>query len=233
MTAIIPPFTRIVSSGESWSYLDNGTDPGNDWRSLNYDDLSWKIAQSPLGYGEEAVVGDVGFGDSPDNKHATTYFRKTFKFMGASEIVSSKIRIRKDDGVAVYLNGTEIVRDNLSTNADASTFADSAIDGDDESQVKEYMVDSSLLLDGENAETYRLYEALECECIPIVENAYKYYDRLFYNNPFIKVDKWIEAKVVIEEWGNDQIKQKREECRTWWNQYKNQLQEFIVNKINL
>ena len=82
-------------------------------------------------------------------------------------------------------------------------------------------------------ETYRLYEALECECIPIVENAYKYYDRLFYNNPFIKVDKWIEAKVVIEEWGNDQIKQKREECRTWWNQYKNQLQEFIVNKINL
>ena len=82
-------------------------------------------------------------------------------------------------------------------------------------------------------ETYRLYEALECECIPIVENAYKYYDRLFYNNPFIKVDKWIEAKSVIEEWGNDQIKQKREECRTWWNQYKNQLQEFIVNKINL
>ena len=66
-------------------------------------------------------------------------------------------------------------------------------------------------------ETYRLYEALECECIPIVENAYKYYDRLFYNNPFIKVDKWIEAKSVIEEWGNDQIKQKREECRTWWN----------------
>ena len=82
-------------------------------------------------------------------------------------------------------------------------------------------------------ETYRLYEALECECIPIVENAYKYYDRLFYNNPFIKVDKWIEAKSVIEEWGNDQIKQKREECRTWWNQYKKQLQEFIAKKINL
>lgn len=82
-------------------------------------------------------------------------------------------------------------------------------------------------------ETYRLYEALECECIPIVENTYKYYDRLFYNNPFVKVDKWIEAKSVIEEWGNDQIKRKREECRTWWNQYKNQLQEFIVNKINL
>ena len=82
-------------------------------------------------------------------------------------------------------------------------------------------------------ETYRLYEALECGCIPIVENAYKYYDRLFPNNPFIKVDRWIEAKPVIREWGDDQIKQKREECRTWWSHYKNQLQEFIINKINL
>ena len=82
-------------------------------------------------------------------------------------------------------------------------------------------------------ETYRLYEALECGCIPIVENAYKYYDRLFPNNPFIKVDRWIEAKPVIRGWGDDQIKQKLEECRTWWSQYKNQLQEFIINKINL
>ena len=82
-------------------------------------------------------------------------------------------------------------------------------------------------------ETYRLYEALECGCIPIVENTYKYYERLFPNNPFIKIDRWIEAKPVIREWGDDQIKQKREECRTWWSQYKDQLQEFIINKINL
>jgi len=82
-------------------------------------------------------------------------------------------------------------------------------------------------------ETYRLYEALECGCIPIVENAYKYYDRLFPNNPFIKVDRWIEAKPIIRECGNDQIKQKREECITWWSQYKKQLQEFTINKINL
>ena len=38
-------------------------------------------------------------------------------------------------------------------------------------------------------ETYRLYEALECGCIPVVENTYKYYDRLFPGNPFIKIYK--------------------------------------------
>ena len=93
--------------------------------------MSWKRDQSPLGYGDDEVVGAVGFGGNSDNKHATTYFRKSFKFFGASEVVSSKIRIRKNDGVAVYLNGKEIVRDNLSPDAGVSTFAESIISDDD------------------------------------------------------------------------------------------------------
>jgi len=80
-------------------------------------------------------------------------------------------------------------------------------------------------------ETYRLYEALECECIPIVENAYKYYDRLFPNNPFIKIDRWIEAKPIINGWENDQIKKKKDECTTWWKNKKNEIKDFIVNRI--
>ena len=62
-------------------------------------------------------------------------------------------------------------------------------------------------------ETYRLYEALECECIPIVENAYRYYDRLFPNNPFLKVDKWQEAKLLIKGWKREQISKKRDGCK--------------------
>ena len=81
-------------------------------------------------------------------------------------------------------------------------------------------------------ETYRLYEALECESIPIVENAFRYYDRLFPGNPFIKVDRWIEAKEIIQKWSVDQIKEKRVECKNWWENYKNQLQENILNKVN-
>ena len=80
-------------------------------------------------------------------------------------------------------------------------------------------------------ETYRVYEALECGCIPIVEKAYKYYDRLLPNNPFLKVDMWAEAKPIIKSWGNDQIKQKRDESKIWWNNLKNELQESIKNKI--
>ena len=80
-------------------------------------------------------------------------------------------------------------------------------------------------------ETYRLYEALECGCIPIVENAYKYYDRLFPNNPFLKIDKWADAKSIISGWGEDQIKKKSIECNKWWNEQKDIIQTMIKDKI--
>jgi len=80
-------------------------------------------------------------------------------------------------------------------------------------------------------ETYRLYEALQCGCIPIVEEAYKYYDRLFPKNPFIKVGKWLDAKLIIRDWKKNQILQKQEECISWWNNYKNYLQEMVKAKI--
>ena len=82
-------------------------------------------------------------------------------------------------------------------------------------------------------ETYRLYEALECGSIPIVEDSYNYYDRLFPNNPFIKINKWLEAKVIMKGWEQNQIDKKKEECEIWWSKYKNNLQKIINDKINL
>ena len=81
-------------------------------------------------------------------------------------------------------------------------------------------------------ETYRLYEALECECIPIVENAYNYYDRLFPNNPFIKINKWADTKPMLNGWSENQINIKKKECKNWWREYKNQLQASINKIVN-
>ena len=65
-------------------------------------------------------------------------------------MVASKIALQKDDGVAVYLNGVEIARDNLQPNATHTTFAESDVLGSDELQSKEYFFDSALLREGEN-----------------------------------------------------------------------------------
>ena len=82
-------------------------------------------------------------------------------------------------------------------------------------------------------DSYRVYEALECGCIPIVENAYQYYDRLYPNNPLIKVNKWKDVKPILQGWDKEQIKKKSEECILWWSKQKSDIQDFIKNKINL
>ena len=82
-------------------------------------------------------------------------------------------------------------------------------------------------------ETYRVYEALECGCIPIVESTYDYYDRLFPSNPFIKTNIWAEARPTIEGWNKEQINKKSNECKTWWSNFKNELQQSIKDIIIL
>ena len=80
-------------------------------------------------------------------------------------------------------------------------------------------------------ESYRLYEALECQCIPIIENTYRYYDRMFPENPFLKITKWLDGKKIIDNWSKKQIDNKRKECMFWWNQYKFKLQQDILKQI--
>ena len=148
--AIIPPFTELVSSGDLWKYRSNAESPPDLWKSVSYNDDTWVNALSPLGYGQDEVNGLVSFGNDPSNKYTTYYFRKTFKFTGLSDVVASKIALQKDDGVAVYLNGVEIARDNLQPNATHTTFAENDVLGSDELQSKEYFFDSALLREGEN-----------------------------------------------------------------------------------
>jgi hypothetical protein len=158
----MPPFTEIVSTGDLWKYRSNAESPPDNWASTSYNDNTWVNALTPLGYGLDKVNGKVSFGEDPSNKHPTYYFRKTFNFTGLSELVSSKIVLRRDDGVAVYLNGIQIARDNLQSDATHITFAENEVLEGGEFEAKEYIFDSSLLKEGENvlaAEVHQVDES--------------------------------------------------------------------------
>ena len=148
--AIIPPFTEIISSGELWKYLSDDNSPSDSWNSVDFDDNSWINASSPLGYGEDYINGNISFGNDPNNKPITAYFRKEFQFTGNDNIVAAKVVLRKDDGVAVYLNGQEIARDNLREGSNHLTFADESISGVAELESTEFIFDSTLLREGGN-----------------------------------------------------------------------------------
>ena len=49
-------------------------------------------------------------------------------------------------------------------------------------------------------ETYRLYEALEVGCIPIIENPFNFFDNFLTNNPLPSVNSWEESSTIIKEY---------------------------------
>ena len=113
-TPVQPP-ERFISHGAVWSYLDTGVFPGATWRSLNFNAAAWPTGASELGYGDGDEGKVIGFGGNTANRHTTSWFRKKFTVADPAAFTALDLRLRRDDGAAVYLNGTEIARSNLGT----------------------------------------------------------------------------------------------------------------------
>lgn len=103
--------TLIEAGATGWGYLDNGSNQGTAWRERGYDQQHppWETGQAQLGYGNDGEVTLVDFGPDANHKYATTYFRKWFD-VPDKFATNLTLRMRYDDGAAVYLNGQEIVR---------------------------------------------------------------------------------------------------------------------------
>jgi len=103
----------FITTGVVWKYLDTGVAPAAAWTQADYGDDSWKTGRAKLGYGvgDEATV--VSWGSNANDRYITTWFRKLFAVEDVSEIDHLAVRLRRDDGAVVYLNGTELYRENM------------------------------------------------------------------------------------------------------------------------
>jgi hypothetical protein len=102
----------LVVTGSVWKYLDTGIDPGSPWVDPFFDDSSWAAGPAELGFGDsdEATVLNRMPGGVP---LITAYFRQTFQVSDASVIPGLLVRVWRDDGVVLYLNGVEAFRNNM------------------------------------------------------------------------------------------------------------------------
>lgn len=140
-----PPSTALVHVGSYWKYLSNASDQGTAWRAPSFNDSNWSTGLAQLGYGES----DESTLISP--KGVTAYFRKQFNVGDPSTITALKLRLLRDDGAVVYLNGTEVWRSNMpSTAIDYLTLATLDVSGAAEQAFLEQSVPVGLLNKGTN-----------------------------------------------------------------------------------
>ncbi len=141
----------LVPLGAQWHYYDNGDLTGTLWRTPGFNDSTWTKGAAPLGYGDDNIVTTVKYGPSTTAKYITTWFRHRFWVDDPARFLSVTLGLIRDDGAAVYLNGTEIFRSNLPTGTlTAATRASASVGGTDETTVFEASVDPKWFRVGTN-----------------------------------------------------------------------------------
>lgn len=149
----------LISKQGVWKY-DTGTDRGTAWRGVSYNDSAWSSGQGPLGYGGKGEATTVSFGGNPSNKYPTVYFRKGFAVGDPSVYSSLLLKLRRDDGAMVYLNGSLVLRYNLPTSfVGYGTLALSEVSGGDETAYHETSIPASLLTAGTNVIAVEIHQS--------------------------------------------------------------------------
>ena len=105
----------IIQLNDNWHYWDKYGIPAEDWFTSNHSVSSWSFGKAPFEYGSNFpnVTTTVSYGNNANNKHPTCYFRKNFTVKNLDGLDDFKISTYVDDGVVVYVNGTEVGRYNM------------------------------------------------------------------------------------------------------------------------
>ena len=140
----------LVPTGSFWTYLDNGSNQGTNWSKPGFDDGTWPMGQAPLGYNDTSTGLNtiVGYGGNPSSKFITTYFRYTFELNNPEIYTALIMNVQRDDGVAVYLNGVEVFRNNLTNRAVYNSLATNA--SDNGALILTTTINPLLLVSGDN-----------------------------------------------------------------------------------
>lgn len=124
--------TTLVAAGSVWRYHDEGVDLGSAWVQPDYDDGSWGSGPAELGFGDGNEATVIRGGPS-SARYPTVYFRRAFAVPDPSLFRDLEVRLRRDDGAVVHLNGTEVFRSNLPTGAISfATFSSGATSSETE-----------------------------------------------------------------------------------------------------
>ena len=132
----------LIGENADWKFFENGVVPTN-WAQPGFDDAAWSNGHAPLGFPQDQRIRTT-----LTRGQTTYYFRHDFEFR-APETSSAAVTLRmlRDDGVIIYLNGEELFRDNIEG---SNTFAVGSISGPAEFEWVTAHLESVTLRDGRN-----------------------------------------------------------------------------------
>ncbi len=146
----------LFKAESTWHYLPGPLETPVEWTVADHDDQDWETAQAPIGVGTNVNT-------ELENASAvqTIYMRSSFALTRSSEVLYLVMRLRRDDGAVVYLNGEEIYRVGMleGETPGTSTPAAFAVEGEWEEVYAETLVWPTHLQDGRNQLALEVHRA--------------------------------------------------------------------------
>ncbi|MBP1164321.1 secreted PhoX family phosphatase [Chryseobacterium sp. PvR013] len=143
--------TLVFNKNASWSYKDNNQAQPAGWNAQTFDISTWAVGNGPLGYGDPVTT-------TINSGLTTAYFAKDFTVDLSTLSDTMELGVMRDDGIIVYLNGEEVVRDNMPAGAVTfNTFSSTTIDGAAESVYNIFSIPKSKFVNGVNRFSIELH----------------------------------------------------------------------------
>ena len=156
------PDLQLVGANVSWRYRSERTAPDDGWEEVSFDDGSWPSGIAPLGYNDAKASMDcatvLDYGADPNERYTTAYFRSRFSVIDPAVVTGLVVHARMDDGWVLYLNGKEVLRQNMPTGA--VSFATWALSSVPSTQWSSALLPSRYLIQGTNVLAVEVHQAL-------------------------------------------------------------------------
>ncbi|MDH2442998.1 PKD domain-containing protein [Amnibacterium sp. CER49] len=122
----LPSGTVLLPAGSTWSFTHPSAAPASGWSSPGFDTSSWSSGAAPIGWGSSSLRTTIPL-PTGTNPLATYYVRTVAIPTGGIPTSGLTLKTRADDGIIVFVNGTEVGRSNLpSGTIGAGTYAASS-----------------------------------------------------------------------------------------------------------
>jgi CotH kinase protein/Lamin Tail Domain/Chitobiase/beta-hexosaminidase C-terminal domain len=144
----------LIPRGSSWKFENSGTDLGSSWVSPGYDDSTWGgPLPAPLGdnldNAIQAAASVINIGPS-GSRFPVVYYRKTFTVSNAAGYQGLTLRVRRDDYVAVFINGTRVMKDDGIPEPLTYQYTGGSAAADDGVNYTDFSIPSTALVNGVN-----------------------------------------------------------------------------------
>ena len=155
--------TTLIPFNSSWKYKDDGVDQGTGWRASGYDDSGWASGNGQLGFGYPGITTTLNSCANPptcNQRHITNYFRRKITIPDVTSFTNFLFDMFRDDGVVIYVNGTEVYRNGLGGTVIYTTLASPNISNNaDAVHSTTLSAAASLFVTGENTIAVEVHQS--------------------------------------------------------------------------